>query len=62
MFAAFFIDESGAVTVDWVILTAVLTGLAFAMVAAISIGAQVPTSTMNGMLSSDVVGDNTSFD
>ncbi len=35
LFASFKADESGAVTVDWVVLTAAVVGLALALMAAI---------------------------
>jgi len=34
-FSAFLKDESGAVTVDWVVLTAAIVGLAFIVFAAV---------------------------
>lgn len=38
MFDAFLNDESGAVTVDWVVLTAAIVGLGIAVVASVSGG------------------------
>lgn len=62
MLKTFLKAETGAVTVDWTILTAVLCGLAFAATMAVSIGAREPTNALNSTLASDVVGDHTSFD
>jgi len=55
-------NEDGAVTVDWVVLTAFLCGLAIAVVAVISNGAREPTNRLNATLSSDIVGQSDSFD
>ncbi len=38
LFTKFFKDESGAVTVDWVVLTAAVVGLAFAVMASVQNG------------------------
>ena len=59
---AFLADERGEVTVDWVVLTAALCGLAIAVTALISAGARTPTNALNSTLSTDVVGDHDSFD
>jgi len=40
LFANFLNDESGAVTVDWVVLTAAIVGLGIAVLAAVSSGVQ----------------------
>lgn len=58
----FFNDESGAITVDWVVLTAALVGLAIAVIALISAGARAPTNALNSTLSTEIVGGGTSFD
>lgn len=55
-------SENGAVTVDWVVLTAALVGLAIAVVALISAGTQEPTSGLNASLSADIVADSVNFD
>ncbi len=39
-FKSFFSDESGAVTVDWVVLTAALVGLGLAVMAVVSGGVE----------------------
>ena len=41
---SFFRDDSGAVTVDWVVLTAAIVGLGFAVITTIGRGA-IDTST-----------------
>lgn len=45
----FFHDESGAVTVDWVVLTATIVGLGFAVITSIGRGA-LDTSTGLGVV------------
>ena len=62
MFKSFWKNDCGAVTVDWVVLTAFLVGLAIAVVSIISIGARAPANGLNATLATDVVGDNDSFD
>ena len=62
MSATFLLDESGAVTVDWTLLTAILAGLTFAMVTMLSAAAQQPTTFLNSTLGTDIVGDHDSFD
>ena len=62
MLKSFLTDDSGAITVDWVVLTAALCGLAIAVTALISAGARTPTNALNSTLSTDVVGDHVSFD
>ena len=51
-------DESGAVTVDWVVLTAAIVGLGIAVVASVrggvttlgaNIGTSLSTATVNGL-------------
>ncbi|SMX22711.1 Flp family type IVb pilin [Boseongicola aestuarii] len=41
---SFFRDDSGAVTVDWVVLTAAIVGLGFAVITTVGRGA-IDTST-----------------
>ena len=62
MLKSFLTDDSGAITVDWVVLTAALCGLAIAVTALISAGARTPTNALNSTLSTDVVSDHDSFD
>ena len=47
-FTAFLKDESGAVTVDWVVLTAAIVGLGIAVLSSVGKG----TTTMAGNISS----------
>ncbi|ROT98974.1 Flp family type IVb pilin [Histidinibacterium lentulum] len=46
-------DEDGAVTVDWVVLTAAIVGLGIAVLASVSGG----VSTMSGNISEELVQD-----
>ena len=62
MFATFLTGESGAVTVDWTLLTAILVGLSIAVVTMLSAAAQQPTNALNATLSTDVIGDHLTFD
>ena len=48
----FLADESGAVTVDWVVLTAAIVGLGVAVIGTVSGGALDHTSTLNSHLAS----------
>ncbi len=52
MFKTFLNDEAGAVTVDWVVLTAAIVGLGIAVLAAVSGG----TQTLAGKISSSLSG------
>lgn len=62
MFAKFLTGESGAITVDWTLLTACLVGLSIAVVTMLSAAAQEPTNALNSTLSSDVIADHRTFD
>ena len=62
MFAEFLTAESGAVTVDWTIMTAFVCGLTLSVIGLLSAGAQEPTNGLNATLSSDVIGNHSSFD
>ncbi len=44
-------DESGAVTVDWVVLTAALVGLGLAVIAVVSGGLNTAANSINTSLS-----------
>ncbi|MGB7244847.1 MAG: hypothetical protein WBC93_22505 [Sulfitobacter sp.] len=50
-------DEDGAVTVDWVVLTAAVVGLAAAAYSSIEDGASDLTSNTATFLGSQTVGD-----
>ena len=52
-------DESGAVTVDWVVLTAAIVGLGIAVMATVSSGVQNLSGDINTQLSSQ--GISTTF-
>ena len=51
-------DEDGAVTVDWVVLTAALVGLGIAVLAAVSSGLEDLSGDIEGELTKDVVNAN----
>ena len=46
----FYEDESGAVTVDWVVLTAALVGIAIAILALITTGLNGAATGINNVL------------
>ncbi len=50
---AFIADESGAVTVDWVVLTAALVGLGLAVMAVVSNGVEDLSGDINTQLLTD---------
>ena len=62
MFATFLSSEAGSVTVDWTLLTAVLSGLSVAMIGLLSVAAQTPTNAVKSTLNADVIGQHSSFD
>jgi Flp pilus assembly pilin Flp len=47
-------DESGAVTVDWVVLTAALVGLGLAVMTVISGGLENLTGDINAVLADNI--------
>jgi len=49
-------DEDGAVTVDWVVLTAAVVGLAIAAYSSIQGGAEAMTANTGGFLNGQTVG------
>ena len=49
-------DEDGAVTVDWVVLTAAIVGLGIAVYGVISGGIEDLSNDINAELKKDVVG------
>lgn len=49
-------DESGAVTVDWVVLTAAVVGLAVAAYSSIETGAEALTSKTGAYMSNQTPG------
>lgn len=52
----FHANESGAITVDWVVLTAALVGMALGVVAIISTAAQDPADGLGANLADQTVG------
>ena len=54
---AFAQDENGAVTVDWVVLTAAVVGLAVAAYSSIQTGASNLTAATNTTMSGMTVGN-----
>ena len=49
-------DEDGAVTVDWVVLTAALVGLGIAVLAAVETGLSDLSEDIRDELTKDIVG------
>ena len=47
---AFLTDDSGAVTVDWVVLTAAIVGLGLAVMAVVSAGVEDLSGDIQGQL------------
>ena len=56
----FFADEDGAVTVDWVVLTAALVGLGIAVLAAVETGLDDLSNDIASELQKDII--DTTFD
>jgi len=59
LFKNFSKDESGAVTVDWVVLTAAIVGLGIAVLAAVSNGVENLSDDIDTQLSAQ--GTSTTF-
>ena len=55
LFNAFLKDESGAVTVDWVVLTAALVGLGLAVISVVSTGLEDLSGDIQAQLEEDHV-------
>ncbi|MCU0909838.1 MAG: hypothetical protein MUE98_00395 [Rhodobacteraceae bacterium] len=55
MLKGFVADESGAVTVDWVVLTAAIVGLGIAVITSIAVGTGSVGSAVGGSLSAGEV-------
>ena len=53
--ARFLVAEEGAVTVDWVVLTAAVVGLGVAALGAVKSGMQNITDRINSQLSSQAI-------
>ncbi len=56
LFKNFRADESGAVTVDWVVLTAAIVGLGLVVMQAVGGGVEVMTGKIATQLSESAVG------
>jgi Flp pilus assembly pilin Flp len=56
-FKKFLSDESGAVTVDWVVLTAALVGLGLAVMSVISTGLEDLSGDIQTQLQADHITD-----
>ena len=56
MLNTFLHAESGAVTVDWVVLTAGLVGLSLAVMGVLSTGVQTAAMSIAAELSDDIIG------
>jgi len=54
-FKSFLSDESGAVTVDWVVLTAALVGLGLAVISVVSTGLEDLSGDIQDQLEADHV-------
>ena len=62
MFNAFLKDESGAVTVDWVVLTAAIVGLGIAVLTTVEGGTNaLATKVSSHMANADVCTSGTSI-
>lgn len=55
LFNKFFNDESGAVTVDWVVLTAAIVGLGIAVLTSVSGGTTTLANTISGELAGTTI-------
>lgn len=54
-FRRFAADEDGAVTVDWVVLTAAVVGLGIAVLSSVTSGTKTVTQTVSGQLAGTTV-------
>lgn len=57
LFNAFLKDESGAVTVDWVVLTAAIVGLGIAVLTSVSGGTTSLANKVSSHMSAQSVGN-----
>ena len=58
LFTNFFADEDGAVTVDWVVLTAAIVGLGIAVLSTVATGSGELASNISSYLTDTIsVGD-----
>ncbi|WP_071672579.1 hypothetical protein [Nioella nitratireducens] len=56
-FKSFALSDSGAVTVDWVVLTAALVGLGLAVTNTVSSGLESLSSEIKAQLETDMISD-----
>lgn len=61
LFNTFLADESGAVTVDWVVLTAAIVGLGIAVLTSVGGGTTTLADNVSGALAGTAVSTATSF-
>jgi Flp pilus assembly pilin Flp len=61
LFNAFLKDESGAVTVDWVVLTAAIVGLGIAVLTSVGGGTTTLADSVSSSLAGTSVSTATSF-
>ena len=54
MIKNFAADESGAVTVDWVVLTAAVVGLGLAVLSVVKPGAETMSNNIKAQLETDI--------
>lgn len=57
LFNAFLNDESGAVTVDWVVLTAAIVGLGIAVLTSVSGGTTTLADAVSSHMAAQSVGN-----
>lgn len=57
LFAGFWTQEDGAVTVDWVVLTAAIVGICLGIIASISVGTNSLSSKTSMAISDVAVGE-----
>ena len=57
LFNAFLNDESGAVTVDWVVLTAAIVGLGIAVLTSVSGGTTTLANKVSSHMAAQTVGN-----
>jgi Flp pilus assembly pilin Flp len=53
----FYTDVDGAVTVDWVVLTAAIVGLGIAVIVTLSVGTNNVGATVGDRLSNGTIGE-----
>ncbi|SMX22710.1 Flp family type IVb pilin [Boseongicola aestuarii] len=61
LFNTFLNDESGAVTVDWVVLTAAIVGLGIAVLTSVGGGTTTLADNVSSSLAGTAVSTETSF-